>query len=101
MANLEQQQGFSVTEETLLNESKGLPKNFKDSEEEFMQMIEEDEEPVQLEEEESPFEGPEKGHTLIGTKPMYLFLRFVTAIYQRFLKAKEYSEQFSSTINLT
>lgn len=53
-----------------------------------MQMIEEDEEPVQIEDQASPFEGPGKGFTLLGTKPMYTFLRYVTAIYQRFLKAK-------------
>lgn len=53
-----------------------------------MQMIEEDEEPVQLEDQESPFEGPAHGYTLIITKPIYIFMRYVLAIYQRFLKAK-------------
>jgi hypothetical protein len=45
MKNLEQQ-GYPANEEVLLNDGKGLTKTFKDSEEEFMLMIEEDEEPV-------------------------------------------------------
>ena len=56
-----------------------------------MQMIEEDEEPAFVEEFSSPFEGPEDGFTFIGTKPIYLFIRFLLTIYQRFLKAKEFS----------
>jgi histone deacetylase complex regulatory component SIN3 len=48
---------------------------------------------VQIEDEVCPFEGPGTGYTFIGTKQMYIFMRFVTAIYQRFLKAREYSEQ--------
>jgi hypothetical protein len=87
LKNLEQQ-GNPVYEEMLLNDGKGLTKTFKDSEEEFMQMIEEDEEPVLIEEEESPFEGPTSGYTFIATKQVYIFMRYVTAIYQRFLKAK-------------
>ena len=62
-----------------------------------MQMIEEDEEPAFVEEFSSPFEGPEEGFTFIGTKPIYLFIRFLLTIYQRFLKAKEFSEQRSSS----
>jgi hypothetical protein len=39
MKNLEQQ-GYPANEEVLLNDGKGLTKTFKDSEEEFMLMIE-------------------------------------------------------------
>lgn len=32
---------------------------------------------------------------------MYLFLRYVTTIYQRFCKAKEYSDQLSCAMNMS
>lgn len=51
-------------------------------------MIEEEEEPACLEDIESPFEGPKEGYTFIGTKTIYIFMRYVLTIYQRFVKAK-------------
>jgi hypothetical protein len=59
-------------------------------------LIEEDIEPTHVEDIEYPFEGPEK-YTFIGTKQCYFFVRFLVTIYQRFLKAKSFSDEKQKT----
>ena len=59
---------------------------------EFLELIEEDPEPVKVEPIPFCFEGPQ-GHTLIATKPCYLFLRYLLTIYQRLLRGKQLSEE--------
>lgn len=76
----------------LLNEYRGGRRIFKDVTDEFLELIEEEVEPVQVEQIDFPFEGPAH-NTFIGTKQCYLFLRYLVTLYQRFARAKTLSEE--------
>jgi hypothetical protein len=75
-----------------LNEPRKDRKVYKDISEQFNDLVEEDVEPAILEHADNPFEGPNE-HTFICTKTIYNFLRYLLTIYQRFLKAKETSDE--------
>lgn len=75
-----------------LNEPRKDKKTYKDIIEQFHDIIEEEIDPLPLEELDNPFEGPDE-HTFIATKTIYNFVRYLLTIYQRFLKAKELSDE--------
>ena len=70
-----------------LNEPRKDRKVYKDITEQFNDLIEQEIEPLPLEQFENPFEGPDE-HTFVCTKTLYNFVRYLLTIYQRFIKAK-------------